>query len=291
MTTQPLKFNLETETNRVIAVQHWPQPVPEQVIIMAPAMGVPQSYYQNFCQWLAQQGRAVISFDYFGIGASLQGPLKQQHTTIREWAELDAAAVIAHTQQLYPTASIIWFAHSVSGQLFGMIPNYSAVDRMITVATGSGYWRENTPQLKPKAWLLWHIIAPLTLPMFGYFPGDKLGIVGNLPGAAMRQWRRWCLHPEYLIGVEGEANRQRYAKISTPITSISFSDDELLSQRNIHAMHDAYVNAPQQRLCIEPQSVGLERIGHFGFFRQRLAGSSWDELILPHLSNSSPEPS
>lgn len=286
MPNKPHTITLESNSNRTICLQHWSQPEAQQVVIMAPAMGVPQSYYERFCHWLNRQNRAVISFDYFGIGASQQGPLKHQQTTIREWAEWDAAAVIAYAQQCYPTAQIIWFAHSVSGQLFGMIPNYTAVDRMITVATGSGYWRENAPQLKPKAWLLWHLIAPITLPLFGYFPGDKLGVIGNLPGPVMRQWRRWCLHPEYLIGIEGDANRERYARISTPIVSLSFSDDELLSQRNIHAMHDAYVCAPQQRLYIEPHHVGLDRIGHFGLFRERVAGSCWDELILPHLSTS-----
>lgn len=284
----PQSVQLESNAGRFIAVQHWPEKNTQQVVIMAPAMGVPQVYYQKFSQWLATQGRAVISFDYYGIGESKQVPLKQHQTTIREWAEWDAAAVIAFAQQHYPHAEIIWFAHSVSGQLFGMIPNQQVVSRMITVATGSGYWRENAPQLRPKAWVLWHLIAPVVVPLFGYFPGNKLGIIADLPGPVMRQWRQWCLHPEYLLGVEGEHNRQRYAAISTPILSLSFSDDELLSQRNIHAMHDAYINAPQQRVCVDPQQVGLERIGHFGFFREHIAGSVWEELVLNHLNTSSP---
>lgn len=234
---------------------------------MAPAMAVPAGYYQHFCQWLATQHWQVISFDYFGIGASSNGSLRRLSTTITDWAELDAAAVIRLARQQQPTGELIWLAHSIGGQLFGMIPNYHEVDRMFTVATGSGYWRDTMPALKYLSLGLWYGVVPWLVPLLGYFPGDRLGVIGNVPGPAMQQWRRWCLHPDYLVGAENQY--QRYAEVQTPIIALSFSDDEMLTARNINHLHDFYCNAPQQRRVVSPSEFGLQRIGHFGVFRRQ----------------------
>src|SRR5690606_6760905 len=124
---------------------------------------------------------------------------------------------------------LYWIGHSLGGQIFGLAPNHSRAARLVTVACGSGYWRENTVQLKRYIWWMWYVAAPLSLKLFGYFPGRRLRKVGDLPRGVMAQWRRWCLDPEYLVGVEGEAVRAAYAAVRTPVTSISFTDDEYMS--------------------------------------------------------------
>ena len=42
---------------------------------------------------------------------------------------------------------------------------------MVTVAAGSGYWRDYAPSLRRIAPLLWFVIVPLSIPLAGYFPG------------------------------------------------------------------------------------------------------------------------
>lgn len=76
--------------------------------------------------------------------------------------------------------------------------------------------------------------------------------VGDLPKGVMAQWRRWCLDPEYAVGAEGEAVRAEYAAVRAPIVSISFSDDEMMSARNIESIHSFYSGAPRSR----PRSGG-----------------------------------
>jgi predicted alpha/beta hydrolase len=131
------------------------------------------------------------------------------------------------------------------------------VKKAVTVATGSGYWLENVPSLRLKVWWLWFVLAPLAVSLCGYFPGRRLRKVGDLPKGVMEQWRRWCLDPEY-------------AAVRSPIVSISFSDDEMMSARNTESIHGFYVNAP--------------RIGHFGFFRSAYEASLWRAHLLPELS-------
>lgn len=255
-------------------------------VLLVSAMGVPQRFYAPFAQWLAEQGWLTLSFDYRGMGDSRQGPLNALDIDVVGWAEHDCAAMVDWAAQQAPGKPVIWIGHSLGGQLPGLTPNIGLVDRILTIAAGSGYWRENALTLKRKAWLLWFGFAPLLTPLFGYFPGRRLGMVGDLPARVMQQWRRWCLHRDYAVGVEGEPIRQRFAAVEVSITAFSFSDDEMMSARNIASLHSFYKRSEVQIQQIKPQDMGLGRIGHFGFFKATNRDTLWQPLISPQLKTT-----
>jgi predicted alpha/beta hydrolase len=176
---------------------------------------------------------------------------------------------------------ITWIGHSLGGQIVPFVNGQVA--KVITVATGSGYWRENAAPLRRKVWLFWFLAVPLATPLFGYFPGKKLGMVGDLPRGVIRQWKRWCMHPEYALG-DGEEMRARFASVTTPITALSFTDDEMMSDANTTSIHAFYTGAPKKLLRLAPRDVGVKRIGHFGFFRAEMREPLWDGLVAAELS-------
>jgi len=137
--------------------------------------------------------------------------------------------------------------------------------------------------LRLKVWWLWYIAAPLSVRMFGYFPGKRLRKVGDLPRGVMQQWRRWCLDRDYAVGVEGPEVRAQYAALRIPITSLSFADDEFMSLKNTRSLHDCYQSAQRCMKRIAPADVGARRIGHFGFFNSRFQDSLWQAYLLPEL--------
>jgi predicted alpha/beta hydrolase len=178
---------------------------------------------------------------------------------------------------------LYWIGHSLGGQIVPLVPNASKFQKVITVATGSGYWRENVPSLRLKVWWLWFVVVPLALRVCGYFPGRALRKVGDLPHGVMAQWRRWCLNRDYAVGAEGESVRARYAAVRTPIVSLSFSDDEMMSAANTESIHGFYTGAPRTMRRISPREIGVPRIGHFGFFRARFEQPLWRAVLLPEL--------
>src|SRR5690606_48303 len=145
----------------------------------------------------------------------------------------------------------------------------------MTVATGSGYWLENSWPTKRIVWWLWFVVVPIAMKLVGYFPGKRLRKVGNLPKGVMAQWRRWCLNKEYVVGAEGDRVRAAYASFQTPIVSLSFSDDEMMSAQGIRSLHALYKTAHVEYRRIAPQDIGVERIGHFGFFRPEFEQTLW----------------
>lgn len=258
-----------------------PRQTPRGTVVTAPAMGVSQTFYHDFAGWLQQQGFRVVTFDYRGIGLSRQGSLRGLQADIFTWAEKDCAAVLAAAAE--QSGPVFWIGHSLGGQILPLIPNRGVVRKMVTVATGSGYWRENSPALRHMVWWLWYFLVPATLPLFGYFPGKRFRKVGDLPRGVMAQWRRWCLNREYSVGAEGEEVRRRYAAVAHPITALSFEDDQFMSLRNTESIHGFYSGAALSLKRLSPRDADGHAIGHFGFFRAKFQESLWRNHLLPEL--------
>jgi predicted alpha/beta hydrolase len=246
-------------------------------VLIVPAMGVEQTYYAPFAQWLAERAYFVVTFDYRGIGQSRRGRLRALAGDVITWAEQDVAAMLAFAEHAAARRPLLWIGHSLGGQIPGLVPGYERVRAMLTVAAGSGWWRDYPSRLRFLAPLLWYGIVPAALAVAGYFPGRRLGVIGDIPAGVMRQWRQWCLNPDYLIGALGPAVRRRYALLQLPILSLSFADDEYMSQRNIEALHAFYAGAPCEVRRITPAQIGVPTIGHFGFFRKRFEHSLWPQ--------------
>lgn len=93
----------------------------------------------------------------------------------------------------------------------------------------------------------------------------------GLPGGVMAQWRRWCLHPDYLGG-ESPAVRAELAAVQLPLTVLSMPDDELMTWDGTRTLFGLYRSARIDDRRIAPAEHGLARIGHFGFFREKMPG-------------------
>ncbi|HHO58646.1 MAG TPA: alpha/beta fold hydrolase [Thiotrichales bacterium] len=273
--------SIRTQKGRVLSAVVYTPEQTRATILIVPAIGASQKYYSAFALWLAAKGYLVATFDYSGMGQSLSCELKKLDVNVIDWAENDCSAMVEALSEMLPGGPLYWVGHSLGGQTLGFINNTALVSKAITIAAGSGYWRENSPALKKRAWLLWYFAAPVMTKIFGYFPGKRLNMVGDLPRGVIEQWRRWCLHPQYMLGVEGDAVKKKFDAIDIPITAISFTDDELMSAKNVASLHSFYSNAPKTMIRLSPQEVGVERIGHFGFFKDCYQQTLWQNIFLP----------
>jgi predicted alpha/beta hydrolase len=133
---------------------------------------------------------------------------------------------------------------------------------------------------------MWLVFVPLGLRLAGYFPGKKLGLVGDLPYGVAAQWRKWCLHADYL-GAEGEHVRDQLAAVEQPITALSMQDDEMMTLTGTRALFSLYTRAPFELQRVRPEEHGLSSIGHFGFFRSKMQAPLWP-LVLSWMDRMSP---
>ena len=240
-------------------------------------MGVRQSFYEPFARWLAQQGFRVTTFDYRGQGDSLHGSMRSVKADLFDWAA-DYEAVISAAKAALPSHPLYLLGHSLGAQLPGLLRKPEQVDGLLSVAAGSGYWRDNAPRLRRVVPYFWWVLVPLATRLCGYFPGRALKKVGDLPAGVILQWRRWCLHPRYSVGAEGPAVAQRYGAVRFPVLALSMADDELMTLRGTHNLVNLYANTERRVECITPGDVKARRIGHFGFFRAQFQSSLWPRV-------------
>lgn len=247
-------------------------------VVIGGAMGVRQAYYEPFARWMAQQGYRVTTFDYRGHGDSLQGAMRDVKADLFDWAN-DYEAVISAAKAALPAQPLYLLGHSLGAQLPGLLRHPEQVDGMLSVAAGSGYWRDNAPQLKRIVPYFWWVLVPLATRLCGYFPGRALKKVGDLPAGVILQWRRWCLNPRYSVGAEGPDVAQRYGAVRFPVLALSITDDELMTLRGTHDLINLYANADRRVETITPADVHVRRIGHFGFFRDQFRQSLWPRAV------------
>jgi predicted alpha/beta hydrolase len=245
-------------------------------VVIGGAMGVRQDYYRAFAAWLAEQGFVVATFDYRGSGDSLPpgGRLRGFRADLFDWAR-DTDTVIEALAARSGELPIYLIGHSLGAQLPGLLQHRDRLAGLLSVAAGSGYWRDNAPQLKRMVLYFWHVLVPVGTALFGYFPGKRIGKVGNLPKGVVLQWRKWCMHPRYHVGAEGAAVRERFEAARFPVVVLAITDDELMTERGTQVLIDCYANAPRRIERIAPADVQAKRIGHFGFFREQFQATLW----------------
>ena len=246
-------------------------------LVIAGAMGVRQDFYERFARFLAAQGVNTLTFDYPGMGYSRSGGLRGFHVDVSTWAERDLNTMLFEAQAMGHSLPLLYLGHSLGGQLLGVLPDVARVKAALTVTAGSGYYKHND-RMPLRVRVLWFAAIPALTPIFGYFPGKPLRVVGDLPGGVAWQWRRWCLHPEYLLA-EGERYRDAFARVRIPIRGYSFEDDPLITRPAIDQLHGFYRAAAVERRHVAPAELGVPAIGHFGFFSERSRETLWKEAV------------
>lgn len=269
------RLSLPSHNGQTLAVYCHESATPARAgLVIAPAMAVPQAFYADFAAFMARHGVRVWTFDYSGMGESWSGSMRGCRSDISDWISQDFDAVVQHAAGSLNGLPLFVLGHSLGGQTTPLLPSVERISGLINIAVGSGSVRHNQPQIQRTAPLLWYVLAPLLCPLFGYFPGSRLGVVGDIPRRALFQWRRWCLTPEYLLSGEPGA-REAYARARYPVLGLTFADDELLREAGSRMLHDAYSGTDVDYRVLEPQQFGLKRIGHFGFFRSAQETSLW----------------
>jgi predicted alpha/beta hydrolase len=247
-------------------------------VLMNPATGVRKEYYQPFAEFLAARGWRVVTFDNRGVGNSRPASLRGFAARMQDWAELDAEGALRWMidDAAGSDTPLCLVGHSFGGQALGLVPTARRLDAALLVATQSGYWGHWPWWQRPRVMALWFFVIPLVTAALGYFPARRFGLGEDLPAGVARQWARWGRHPEYLMRDGSPSWRRGYESLALPIRGIGFADDTYAPQPSMAAILALYANARVEHRHLAPRDLGVERVGHFGFFRERHREILWE---------------
>lgn len=248
------------------------------VLVIASATGVKQEFYKTFATYVQAQGIAVITFDYSGIGRSLSLPLQQVKSNAASWGYRDLEAVFQFVLQKYPKAKKMVLGHSIGGQLIGLAPSSIQFDKIILVASQSGYWKFWSGKSKIQMWFNWYVLFPVLLPLFGYLPSKKLTGMENLPKNMAAQWMRWCRSENYLWD-DPSIEEKYYSTIENPVSVFANEDDHFAPKTAVLWLAKKYENAKLKEYELKLKDFQTKRIGHFGVFKASFESSIWQLLL------------
>lgn len=262
-------LKIETDDDFFISGELWTPPKFKKIVLLSPAMGVRKSFYYNFAEYLYQHDLAVLAFDYRGIEESLPISIKALEADVETWGRHDLEACIQWLKVNFPEHQYGAVCHSLSGQILGMAESAEVFDSIVTIAASSGYWNQYSFPKNILFGFVWSVVYPLPTKLLGYFPAKKLGLGENLPGNVALQVARWGRRSGYIRNFAG------YGNVTAPILAYSFTDDPYCPKQGVDWLHRRYTNSQVTRCHLDPTDVGVDRIGHFGFFKKAETFEAW----------------
>lgn len=254
----------------------------EHVIIIGSAFGVPYQYYKHIAGFLAEQGMAVLAFDYRGISHSKHGNMATDQILMQHWGQLDVEAAIQFVQAEYQPQKLSYLGHSAGGQIIGLAPSSCHFEKIIIAASGLGSWRLWPGLQKYALAAIWYLVFPVVMAFqFGdFFKSRFLGPI-PVPKTAVKQWLRWARSKDYLFTPEHGFDLSGYARIRSDILGITITDDWYAPKEARDGLLKHYPNATKTVMNISPNSLERKRIGHFGLFKkkQEIKDGIWQPIV------------
>lgn len=240
-----------------------------------PAMGVRASYYQHFPLKMAARGWRATVHEWRGHGTSEIRPGRGADWGYRALVEEDMCQAAEQTREMYPDAPLWLFGHSLGGQL-GMLLGATRpdlVDRVITVAACSVYWRAFPSN---QAWkiLLGTQTAASLARLLGSFPGERVGFAGHEAAGVMRDWAHQSRTGRYAPYGSAIDYEDKLARCPIPTLNISIAGDRQMAPRE--AVDHLAQKVPHHRRAHVDDPSWSPRGRHFSWVKT--PGAVFDQI-------------
>jgi predicted alpha/beta hydrolase len=250
------------------------------VTIIATATGVPRAFYARFANYLAENGRIAVTFDYRGIAGSLQGRAKHSNARFRDWGILDIPGVLTWAATTYPKRQIHWVGQSYGGFGTGLAHNNHLITRQYAMSSMSADVRfiENKFE-RARASALLFVAGPLAAYTLGYAPGWVNG-GADLPAGVLLEWSKWCRTKDFLFGIDDLPEKKYFSRLTAPTCFAFMDDDAWVSQAGVEHLAARYPNMAERPVVrLTREACNQSPVGHIGFFRSQFRDTLWPHAL------------
>jgi predicted alpha/beta hydrolase len=252
---------------------------PIAVMVINPATGYRQDFYTAFAEASARQGWAVLVWDYRGQGASREAAFADEDARMLDWGLRDMPAAARFACEAYPDLPLDIVGHSIGGHFVPLIDGDLPLRRVALLSSSSGYWGLHSAPVKHLGWLFWRIVGPLHLALKGHVPRGRLWRGEPLPAGVWKDWRDWGVTPDYFRDTLAETGLlSRYAAFNTPVCAWVADDDPIATPAATRWLLAQFESAPTEMKIVRHADLGRGRIGHDGFFREKMADVFWPQV-------------
>lgn len=274
---QPKALSVLTRDHFSLGATCFEPAVPNgKVILIGSATAVHQKFYAPLATYLTTEDFTVYTFDYRGIGNSRPASLKAFHASMQDWGRLDLDAMIDYIKNRHRILKLVYIGHSVGGQLLALTPKSRLFHKIVLIGAQLSYWKLWPFWSRLPTFLLMQGVMPVVTLLFGYYPGRKLKLFHDLPKGVALEWALWCRSPNGLLGHHSD---DVLKDLHMPLLAYSFSDDLIAPKKAVDALLQRYEGVHLDRKHYAPAELGMNHIGHFGFFKSEHQGIFWTQLL------------
>jgi predicted alpha/beta hydrolase len=248
---------------------------PRSTVLINSATAVPRRIYQAFAIYLAERGFVTLTYDYRGVGESRPRSLRGFEATMRDWAEFDVAGAINYMRGTWPVVPLAVVGHSFGGQAVGLAPNNIEISHALLIAANAGYWRLMTVPERYRIYALVRFILPPIVQAMGYVPSARLGLAEDIPKGVFANWADWVRKPRYFFDDVTLKALINFPNYTGKMRAIGFTDDPWATAPAIDLLLSGFTGTQPERRQINPRDIGVNSIGHFGFFRPEHRDTLW----------------
>lgn len=249
-------------------------------IVISSATGIKKEFYINFSYFLLQRGYTVLLFDYRGIGGSAPRNLKTSKAFMHEWGTKDMNAIVNFLVNEKKLTDITWIGHSVGAQLIGFLDNHQHIRKVLAINAALGYWGYFPFPKNYVVWILWYIIGPSLVKIYGYGTMKKIGWGEDLPKNILLEWRQWCLSKGYFRSfLQKKIHADKFYHFTAPITAVYTSDDFIANDKTVPLMMNFFPNSPSEIRKVRVKNYTPYKVGHTGIFRKKFKKNLWPVLV------------
>ena len=269
-------FQLEALDGHPLVASHY-RADSEQFIVMAGATAVPRGFYKRFAEFAQSRGVNVITTDYRGSGESKRGSLKGFAMEYADWSRYDLAAAVAYAA----ARGKVWLVgHSLGGHAIGQLPRPNELQAAYVCGTGAGWHGWMPRPERYRVWAMWNLLGPVTSRLYGYHPMSKFGLGEDLPLGVYRDWKKWCALPHYFFDdPAAKVITDRFAEVRIPLAAAVSTDDLWAPPASRDAFFKGYSAAVVDRIDLTPSALGVDQVGHMGYFRAQVGVALWPQIM------------
>ncbi|WP_169814904.1 alpha/beta hydrolase family protein [Nocardia crassostreae] len=218
------------------------------VLICMPAMATRAAVYTPLAEALSQAGFQVVLGELRGQGTSSVRIERGVRYGYHDIVTRDYPALFAMVDAAFPEAPRYLLGHSLGGQLgalcLGQHPE--AATGAILIGAPSCH-HSGWPFPKNLAILAASQLAAAVSPLVGYFPGRRLGILGNDSTHLLRDFATQIRTGRYRVPSSPIDFESALSRPTLPVLAISITGDAMATPAGVRALADKLTSASVTR--------------------------------------------
>ncbi|APU44709.1 hypothetical protein UK14_20650 [Streptomyces sp. NRRL F-4428] len=214
------------------------------VLVCMPAMGTRAAAYTPLADALAEAGFQVAVGELRGQGTSSVRVGRGVRYGYHEMVAYDYPALFRTVEAAFPAAPRHLLGHSLGGQLGALYLSQEPhmASGAVLVGAPSCHYR-GWPFPQSLGMLAAFQCAAAFASVYGYFPGRRIGVLGNDSAQVLRDMATQVRTGRYQVPSSGVDFEQALAKVELPVLAVAVKGDAMAPPGGVRGLADKLTSA------------------------------------------------